>query len=161
MLTAYSTLFISCYSQQREQIIFDHFSDPVFINQFIEFLSLEDRKGKDKFSPRRFCLFKVKLSPTVASDSGDDVQLNWITETNYPAPEPPGIVPQLQRCLSASAAAPYGTPSGRLPWEQAALCCRDHFWTDQRLQALELLTGMDLRRGGYFHVLSVNLLELF
>uniref|UniRef100_A0A3Q4H8S2 Proteasome activator subunit 4a n=1 Tax=Neolamprologus brichardi TaxID=32507 RepID=A0A3Q4H8S2_NEOBR len=41
-----------------EQIIFDHFSDPVFINQFIEFLSLEDRKGKDKFSPRRFCLFK-------------------------------------------------------------------------------------------------------
>eukprot|EP00064_Thunnus_orientalis_P007411 superscaffoldBa00000821_g7431 len=43
---------------EREQIIFDHFSDPVFINQFIEYLSLEDRKGKDKFSPRRFCLFK-------------------------------------------------------------------------------------------------------
>uniref|UniRef100_A0A3B3B675 Proteasome activator subunit 4a n=1 Tax=Oryzias melastigma TaxID=30732 RepID=A0A3B3B675_ORYME len=43
---------------EREQIIFDHFSDPIFINQFIEFLSLEDRKGKDKFSPRRFCLFK-------------------------------------------------------------------------------------------------------
>uniref|UniRef100_A0A3Q0SVQ3 Proteasome activator subunit 4 n=1 Tax=Amphilophus citrinellus TaxID=61819 RepID=A0A3Q0SVQ3_AMPCI len=43
---------------EREHIIFDHFSDPVFIEQFIEFLSLEDRKGKDKFSPRRFCLFK-------------------------------------------------------------------------------------------------------
>ncbi|XP_016892945.1 proteasome activator complex subunit 4A isoform X2 [Cynoglossus semilaevis] len=43
---------------EREQIIYNHFSDPVFINQFIEFLSLEDRKGKDKFSPRRFCLFK-------------------------------------------------------------------------------------------------------
>lgn len=43
---------------EREQIIFDHFTDPGFINQFIEFLSLEDRKGKDKFSPRRFCLFK-------------------------------------------------------------------------------------------------------
>ncbi|MEQ2220323.1 Proteasome activator complex subunit 4A, partial [Ilyodon furcidens] len=43
---------------ERELIIFDHFTDPVFINQFIEFLSLEDRKGKDKFSPRRFCLFK-------------------------------------------------------------------------------------------------------
>ncbi|XP_068596993.1 proteasome activator complex subunit 4A [Brachionichthys hirsutus] len=43
---------------EREQIIYDHFSDPVFINQFIEFLSLEGRKGKDKFSPRRFCLFK-------------------------------------------------------------------------------------------------------
>lgn len=47
---------------QREQIIFDHFTDPLFINQFIEFLSLEDRKGKDKFSPRRFCLFKVRRS---------------------------------------------------------------------------------------------------
>ncbi|XP_054654643.1 proteasome activator complex subunit 4A [Dunckerocampus dactyliophorus] len=43
---------------EREQIIYDHFSDPVFINQFIEFLSLEERKGKDKFSTRRFCLFK-------------------------------------------------------------------------------------------------------
>ncbi|MGH0175630.1 UNVERIFIED_CONTAM: hypothetical protein FKN15_071240 [Acipenser sinensis] len=41
-----------------EQIIFDHFSDPKFIEQLIKFLSLEDRKGKDKFSPRRFCLFK-------------------------------------------------------------------------------------------------------
>lgn len=49
------------YISQREQIIFDHFSDPVFINQFVEFLSLEDRKGKDKFSPRRFCLFKVRF----------------------------------------------------------------------------------------------------
>ncbi|XP_048863845.1 proteasome activator complex subunit 4A isoform X1 [Brienomyrus brachyistius] len=43
---------------EREQIIYDHFSDPAFIDQLIEFLSLEDRKGKDKFSPRRFCLFK-------------------------------------------------------------------------------------------------------
>ncbi|XP_061914340.1 proteasome activator complex subunit 4A [Entelurus aequoreus] len=43
---------------EREQIIYDHFSDPVFVNQFIEFLSLEERKGKDKFSTRRFCLFK-------------------------------------------------------------------------------------------------------
>ncbi|KAG9344464.1 hypothetical protein JZ751_011134 [Albula glossodonta] len=43
---------------EREQIIYDHFSDPVFIDQLVKFLSLEDRKGKDKFSPRRFCLFK-------------------------------------------------------------------------------------------------------
>ncbi|XP_072293387.1 proteasome activator complex subunit 4A isoform X1 [Eucyclogobius newberryi] len=43
---------------EREQIIYDHFTDPAFISQFIEFLSLEDRKGKDTFSPRRFCLFK-------------------------------------------------------------------------------------------------------
>ncbi|KAI4905889.1 hypothetical protein NFI96_014094 [Prochilodus magdalenae] len=43
---------------RREQIIYDHFSDPVFVEQLIQYLSLEDRKGKDKFSPRRFCLFK-------------------------------------------------------------------------------------------------------
>uniref|UniRef100_A0A672TTU1 Proteasome activator subunit 4 n=1 Tax=Strigops habroptila TaxID=2489341 RepID=A0A672TTU1_STRHB len=41
-----------------EQIIYDHFSDPKFVEQLIKFLSLEDRKGKDKFNPRRFCLFK-------------------------------------------------------------------------------------------------------
>lgn len=46
---------------QAEQIIFDHFSDPKFVQQLITFLSLEDRKGKDKFNPRRFCLFKVTL----------------------------------------------------------------------------------------------------
>uniref|UniRef100_A0A673MFT3 Proteasome activator complex subunit 4B n=1 Tax=Sinocyclocheilus rhinocerous TaxID=307959 RepID=A0A673MFT3_9TELE len=43
---------------ERERIICDHFTDPMFIKQLIEFLSLEDRKGKDKFNPRRFCLFK-------------------------------------------------------------------------------------------------------
>ena len=57
----------SCALQQREQIIFDHFSDPAFISQFIEFLSLEDRKGKDKFSPRRFCLFKVRFHIKILS----------------------------------------------------------------------------------------------
>uniref|UniRef100_A0A8D2NT94 Proteasome activator subunit 4 n=1 Tax=Zosterops lateralis melanops TaxID=1220523 RepID=A0A8D2NT94_ZOSLA len=41
-----------------KQIIYDHFSDPKFVEQLIKFLSLEDRKGKDKFNPRRFCLFK-------------------------------------------------------------------------------------------------------
>lgn len=48
------------FQLQREQIIYDHFSNPMFISQLIEFLSLEDRKGKDKFNPRRFCLFKVQ-----------------------------------------------------------------------------------------------------
>ncbi|XP_053495926.1 proteasome activator complex subunit 4B isoform X1 [Ictalurus furcatus] len=43
---------------ESERIIYDHFSNSIFINQLIEFLSLEDRKGKDKFNPRRFCLFK-------------------------------------------------------------------------------------------------------
>ncbi|TSK14769.1 Proteasome activator complex subunit 4B [Bagarius yarrelli] len=43
---------------EREQIIHENFSNPMFISQLIEFLSLEDRKGKDKFNPQRFCLFK-------------------------------------------------------------------------------------------------------
>lgn len=55
-------LYTKCsfpFQLQSEQIIYEHFSNPVFISQLIEFLSLEDRKGKDKFNPRRFCLFKV------------------------------------------------------------------------------------------------------
>ncbi|XP_068162395.1 proteasome activator complex subunit 4B-like [Antennarius striatus] len=43
---------------EGEKIVFEYFSDPEFIDQLIEFLSLEDRKGKDSFNPRRFCLFK-------------------------------------------------------------------------------------------------------
>uniref|UniRef100_A0A3Q3GH33 Proteasome activator Blm10 mid region domain-containing protein n=1 Tax=Labrus bergylta TaxID=56723 RepID=A0A3Q3GH33_9LABR len=43
---------------EGEKIIFEYFSDPEFIDQLMEFLSLEDRKGKDSFNPRRFCLFK-------------------------------------------------------------------------------------------------------
>ncbi|XP_031439180.1 proteasome activator complex subunit 4B isoform X1 [Clupea harengus] len=43
---------------ERERIIYDHFSNTEFVDQLVKFLSLEDRKGKDKFNPRRFCLFK-------------------------------------------------------------------------------------------------------
>ncbi|XP_062911944.1 proteasome activator complex subunit 4-like isoform X1 [Mobula hypostoma] len=43
---------------EAEQIVYDHFSDVRFIEKLIKFLSLEDRKGRDKFNPRRFCLFK-------------------------------------------------------------------------------------------------------
>ncbi|XP_043911057.1 proteasome activator complex subunit 4 [Protopterus annectens] len=43
---------------EAERIIFDFFSDPKFLELLIKFLSLEDRKGKDTFNPRRFCLFK-------------------------------------------------------------------------------------------------------
>lgn len=43
---------------ESERIIYDHFSDVRFVDQFIQYLSMEDRKGKDQFSPRRFCLFK-------------------------------------------------------------------------------------------------------
>uniref|UniRef100_A0A8C5MEZ8 Proteasome activator subunit 4 n=1 Tax=Leptobrachium leishanense TaxID=445787 RepID=A0A8C5MEZ8_9ANUR len=43
---------------EEEQVIYDHFTDEKFVEQLIKFLSLEDRKGKDKFNPRKFCLFK-------------------------------------------------------------------------------------------------------
>ncbi|KAF7667140.1 hypothetical protein LDENG_00077040 [Lucifuga dentata] len=43
---------------EGEKIIYEYFSDPEFIEQLMEFLSLEERKGKDSFSPRRFYLFK-------------------------------------------------------------------------------------------------------
>lgn len=118
---------------QREQIIFDHFTDPLFINQFIEFLSLEDRKGKDKFSPRRFCLFKVRscsLGPDAAGRA-----------THRFASSPSGPVSQLQRRLPPAAAAAHGAAGGRLAREQAALRGRDHLRPDQGQQALELRQG--------------------
>ncbi|XP_069787517.1 proteasome activator complex subunit 4-like isoform X1 [Narcine bancroftii] len=43
---------------EAEQVVYDYFSDPQFIEKLVKFLSLEDRKGRDKFNPRRFCLFK-------------------------------------------------------------------------------------------------------
>lgn len=49
------------FVSQGEKIIYEYFSDPEFIVQLIEFLSLEERKGKDSFNPRRFCLFKVQF----------------------------------------------------------------------------------------------------
>ncbi|XP_033120997.1 proteasome activator complex subunit 4-like [Anneissia japonica] len=41
-----------------EKAIYVAFSDPDFIEQLMGFLSLEDRKGKDKFQNKRFTLFK-------------------------------------------------------------------------------------------------------
>lgn len=43
---------------ETEQEIFDSFSNPEFVDKLISYLSLEDRKGKDKFNMQRFVLFK-------------------------------------------------------------------------------------------------------
>ena len=40
-------------------ILFDFFNNEKNIEKFIEFLSLEEKKGKDKFNAKRFILFKV------------------------------------------------------------------------------------------------------
>lgn len=55
---------------QGEKIVFEYFSDAAFVQQLVAFLSLEERKGKDSFNPRRFCLFKVPQSPHLARSPG-------------------------------------------------------------------------------------------
>lgn len=51
---------------QGEKIVFEYFSEAEFVEQLVAFLSLEERKGKDSFNPRRFCLFKVRQNPHLA-----------------------------------------------------------------------------------------------
>ncbi|CAH0386282.1 unnamed protein product [Bemisia tabaci] len=41
-----------------ERKIFEFFNDPNFVAKLVEFLSLEERKGKDKFDALKFSLFK-------------------------------------------------------------------------------------------------------
>lgn len=48
------------FTFQEERHIYDSFSQEEFTSKFINFLSLEDRKGKDKFNLHRFMLFKVR-----------------------------------------------------------------------------------------------------
>lgn len=43
-----------------EREVDNFFSDPAKIDKLISYLSLEDKKGKDKFDAMRFYLFKVK-----------------------------------------------------------------------------------------------------
>lgn len=38
------------------------FSDPLKLKKFVDFLSLEEKKGIDKFNGARFLLFKVRIS---------------------------------------------------------------------------------------------------
>jgi len=62
------TLFCCCvWFIQEEQPIYDAFSQEEFMSKFISFLSLEDRKGKDKFNVHRFVLFKVSGKISVVS----------------------------------------------------------------------------------------------
>ena len=40
-------------------ILFDFFNSETNVEQLVQFLSLEEKKGKDKFNAIRFTLFKV------------------------------------------------------------------------------------------------------
>ena len=63
-----SNCFCVFFPFQEEQSIYDAFSHEEFTSKFISFLSLEDRKGKDKFNVHRFVLFKVRKRISVFSD---------------------------------------------------------------------------------------------
>ncbi|XP_072167902.1 proteasome activator complex subunit 4-like [Diadema setosum] len=41
-----------------EQVFYDHFSSHEFVEKLVGFLSLEDKKGKDKFDAKKFMVFK-------------------------------------------------------------------------------------------------------
>ena len=43
----------------QERVIYQHFSQTEFVKKFFRFLSQEENKGKDKFHPKVFTLFKV------------------------------------------------------------------------------------------------------
>lgn len=48
-----------CYAVQSEAAIFEAFSSEAFVSQLASYLSLEERKGHDRFDAKRFYLFKV------------------------------------------------------------------------------------------------------
>ena len=45
----------------EERVVYEHFTDAKYVEKLIEYLSLEEQKGKDKFHPRHFILFKVRI----------------------------------------------------------------------------------------------------
>ena len=40
--------------------MYDAFMSPEFVDRLISFLSLEENKGKDRYSTHRFSMFKVR-----------------------------------------------------------------------------------------------------
>lgn len=45
--------------QESEKVIYDFFSKDANVSKFIKFFSMEEKKGKDKFSGTRFSIYKV------------------------------------------------------------------------------------------------------
>eukprot|EP00057_Strongylocentrotus_purpuratus_P019391 XP_011673865.1 PREDICTED: proteasome activator complex subunit 4 isoform X2 [Strongylocentrotus purpuratus] len=43
---------------ETEQIIYDHFSNAEFVEKLVGYLSLEDKKGRDKFDNKKYTVFK-------------------------------------------------------------------------------------------------------
>ena len=45
---------------QAERVVYDAFVSPEFVDRLVSFLSLEENKGRDKYSTNRFSMFKVR-----------------------------------------------------------------------------------------------------
>ena len=52
-----------------ERVVYAHFSKPEFVKKFFRFMSQEENKGKDKFHPKVFTLFKVSFTPRCSPSS--------------------------------------------------------------------------------------------
>jgi len=50
---------------EGEKIVYDAFNNPEFVAKLIDFLTLEENKGKDKFSHKKMVLFKVIIACNV------------------------------------------------------------------------------------------------
>ena len=48
-----------------EQAIYDAFTDEAFVGKVLEYLQLEEHKGKDKFHSEYFTIFKVRKAGNV------------------------------------------------------------------------------------------------
>ena len=47
---------------ENEKLIYDAFMSQDFVNKLVEFLSIEENKGKDKYEPKKMTLFKVRVT---------------------------------------------------------------------------------------------------
>lgn len=57
---------------QGEAVVYDAFSSEEFVDKLVGFLSLEERKGKDKYDWTRSIMFKVRRNFYVSGNSTEN-----------------------------------------------------------------------------------------
>ena len=57
---------------QVERAVYDAFMSPEFVDQLVSFLSLEENKGRDKYSTSRFSMFKVRKNLAYKRERGTE-----------------------------------------------------------------------------------------
>ena len=60
---------------QAERVVYDAFMSPEFVDQLVSFLSLEENKGRDKYSTSRFSMFKVRKNLAYKLERGTEKSL--------------------------------------------------------------------------------------